>query len=106
LSIFTLFVMASCGGSKKDANAILNDKKTELAKLKKEKETLDAKIKKTQEEINKLDGGASAQKPKLVEIATLKHTAFNHFIELQGVVDAENISYISPRSGGGLIKNI
>lgn len=106
LSFVFLLVLASCGGSKKDRNAILNDKKVALEKLKNENESIDAKIKKLQQEISLLDGGASAQKPKLVEVTPLQNADFNHYIDLQAVVDAENISYAAPRNGGGLIKQI
>ena len=106
LSLAFLLVLVSCGGSKKDKNAILTDKKVALEKLKEDNDKLDEKIKKLQEEISLLDGGASAQKPKLVEVMDLKSADFNHFIDLQGTVDAENISYAAPRNGGGLIKQI
>ncbi len=106
LSLAFLLVLISCGGSKKDKNAILNDKKVALEKLKKDNDKLDEKIKNLQEEISKLDGGASAQKPKLVEVAVMQGGDFNHFIDLQGTVDAENISFVAPRNGGGLIKEI
>lgn len=105
-SVALLLVLASCGNSKKDRNAVLNDKKVALEKLKKENEAIDAKIKNLQKEISLLDGGESAQKPKLVELTPLQNTSFNHFIELQGIVDADNISYAAPRNGGGLIKQI
>lgn len=106
LSLVFLLVLASCGSSKKDRNAILNDKKVALEKLKTQNEIVDAKIKKLQQEISLLDGGASAQKPKLVEVSAIQTADFNHYIDLQGVVDAENISYAAPRNGGGLIKQV
>ena len=111
INVFTalLFIMAlaSCKeGSRKDSLAVLNDKKTELAKLTKERDAIDDKIAKVKEEITQIDGGASLQKPKLVRIDTIQTGDFNHFIELQGVVDAENISFVTPRSGGGQIQSI
>ena len=50
---------ASCGGSKKDSNATLTDKRTQLEKLKGEKDKKEAEILKLQEELSKLDTTSS-----------------------------------------------
>ena len=55
----------------------------------------------------KLDtSAAAAQKTKLVAVQTLAATDFAHYIELQGRVDAENVSFITPRGGPGQVKAI
>ena len=95
-----LVLLSSCGDSKKDGNAALNDKKVALEKLKGDKDKLDGKITSLETEISKLDTSAGAQqKTKLVAVQTLVDTNFTHYIELQGRVDAENVSYITPRGG-------
>lgn len=100
-----IFAIASCGGSKKDGNAALNDKKAKLAKMKSDNEKDDQEILKLQEEVSKLDTSSSnPSKIKLVATAPIVRQDFNHYIELQGKVDAENISYIAPQGQGGVVK--
>jgi membrane fusion protein, multidrug efflux system len=100
LSIVAMFILAACGNSAKDGNATLNDKKAELEKLK-------AQSKKLEDEIAKLDtAAAKADKPKLVALATIAPETFTHFIDLQGKVESENISYVAPRNGGGVVRAV
>lgn len=100
-------IFSSCGGSNKDKNAMLNDKKVELEKLKKDKEKLDGQIKQLETEIGKLDPASlGAQKAKLVAVQTIAPADFNHYIELQGLVQSENISYVTPRGQGGVVKAV
>ena len=100
LMIAAIFLLAACGSSSKDGNATLNDKKVELQKLKDQQ----AKLEK---EIAKLDtAAAKAEKPKLVTLATLAPDSFTHFIDLQGKIESQNISYIAPRNGGGVVKAV
>src|SRR5713101_3522800 len=104
ISATSLLLLSSCGNSNKNREASLNDKKTELVKLREDKEKLDAKIKNLETEVGKLDTSAAAvQKAKLVSMRTLQPTVFSHFIELQGRIDAENISYIAPSGAPGLV---
>jgi RND family efflux transporter MFP subunit len=97
--------MASCGNSSKEEKSTVNDKKAQLEKLKAGKDKTDADIQKLQEELNKLDpNSADASKIKLVGVSAVKVEDFKHYIDLQGKVDAENISYISPRGMGGQVR--
>ncbi|MBC7687825.1 MAG: hypothetical protein H7211_06560, partial [Aquabacterium sp.] len=43
-SAFAVMLLSACNSSKKEGNATLNDKKTDLEKLKGEKNKLDSKI--------------------------------------------------------------
>lgn len=106
--IVFLGMAASCGNTgKKEKDGALNDKKVELQKLKTDKDKLDAQITNLEKEIAKLDTGATIQEdPKLVALTTLKTEDFKHYLDLQGTVDAQNISYITPRNQGGQIKSI
>ncbi|MDB5198883.1 MAG: efflux transporter periplasmic adaptor subunit [Chitinophagaceae bacterium] len=110
LSLVILFlgVVSSCGNtSKKEKDGALNDKKVELQKLKTEKGKLDEKITALEKEIAKLDTGAGVlEKPKLIALAPVTLQDFKHYLELQGKVDAQNISYITPRNQGGQIRSI
>jgi len=105
-SIVALTVLLACSDSKKEGTASLNDKKTELEKLKNEKLAQDEKIKKLETDISKLDTTAIKGNAKLVAIAPVGTQDFKHYIELRGKVDAYNISYISPRMGPAQVKAV
>jgi membrane fusion protein (multidrug efflux system) len=103
--IFLMLVLASCGNSKKDNAAKLNDKKAELAKLKTQQKDINQKIITLEGEIAALDTNAAKnENAKLVAIGPIATGGFNHFIEIQGKVDAQNISYVAPPNGqGGIV---
>lgn len=107
LAFSILLIMASCGNSSKDDKAIINDKKAAIEKLKAESAKNEAEIKKLQTELEKIDSNtANASKIKLVSVAPVTIQDFKHYIDLQGHVDAENISYISPRGMPGQVKAV
>lgn len=107
LIVFFTAIVSSCGNSGKQKNETLSDKKAELEKLKTEKEKLDEKMTALQKDIAKQDTSASVMaKPKLVALTTIKTVDFKHYLDLQGSVDAKNISYITPSGQGGQIKAI
>ena len=99
------FVLSACGNSTKDEKGELNDKKAELEKLKGEQSKINQQIAKLEGDIVKLDPNASAGVAKLVAISPVQTSAFEHFIEIQGTVEATNISYVAPPNGqGGVVK--
>jgi cobalt-zinc-cadmium efflux system membrane fusion protein len=107
LSSLAIMLLSSCGSNSNENGLALGEKKAALEKLKSQKATLDEQIKKMEGEIDLLDSSkAGAQKPKLVSVQTLQLTNFDHFIELQGKIDAENISIITPRGAPGQVKAI
>lgn len=102
--VLLAFVATSCGDSKKDKAGSLNDKKAELQKLKDEQAKLVEKITTLEKDIAKLDTNVVA-KPKLVAVATIAPQGFDHFIDIQGKIDATNIAYVAPPNGqGGVVK--
>ena len=104
LIIATSILLVACGT--KDKNSLV-EKKSELDKLKKEQVVLIEKIKALETDIAKLDTTALLEnKAKLISTISLTNNEFKHFIEIQGKVDADNISYVSPRYGGGQVKAI
>ena len=106
-ALIAAIFFSSCGSSSKDNNAAINDKKVALEKLKGEKGKLEEKIKSLETDLIKLDPASStAQKAKLVSVQTLAVTDFSHYIELQGKIESENISYISPRGGPAQVKEV
>jgi RND family efflux transporter MFP subunit len=97
----------SCGAGKKEKDGALNDQKSKLEKLKKQQADLNAEIKKLQADISKVDtANGNAEKGKLVVLDTVRVENFTHYIDLQGKVDAENTSYISPRGMGGQVRAV
>lgn len=102
--IAALFFLGSCG-SKPDNG--LAAKKAKMEDLKKQQEKLTADIAALQAEIDKLDSNAQPVQTKLVVLDTISTTDFEHYIDLQGKIESQNISYVAPRNGvGGLVKAI
>ena len=100
-----LVVVAACGSSKKESSATLTEKKESLVKLKKQYVQTGLDIKQLEQDIARLDtGAAKADMAKLVVIDTIRSQKFTHFIDLQGKIDAENVSYITPRGMGGQVR--
>ena len=99
------FMVISCGKGIKEEKASLTEKKVNLEKLKTEKTKLDLEIKTLEEEIAKVDSSASQTK-KLVAASPVTEQVFEHYIDLQGHVDADNISYVTPRGGPGQVKAV
>ncbi|MBX2889145.1 MAG: efflux RND transporter periplasmic adaptor subunit [Ferruginibacter sp.] len=103
LAVSSLFLLA-CGGTKTDK---LTNLKTELQQLRNLQDKTADKIKKLEDELAILDTSAtSSTKIKLVAFTTATVQNFKHYVDLQGKVDADNISYISPRGAGGQVKSI
>lgn len=99
-------VLSACG-DKTEGNGSLAAKKAELDKLKKEHGIITDKMKSLEKEISLLDTSFSREDvAKLVGVADITTQDFSHYIDLQGRVDADDISYISPRLGGGQVKAI
>lgn len=96
-------ILASCGGGKKEQNSALNDKKVELEKLKGEQKKISDQINKLNDEIAALD--PSFVKAKLVSVEKIGSDNFDHFIDLQGKIDARKNAYVAPRNGqGGIVR--
>ena len=107
ISLAAIMLLSSCGGNNRDTGKAVEEKRAVLEKLKTEKIKLEEQIKIVQGEINQLDpANAGAQKAKLVSVNTLQLANFDHFIEVQGKIDAENISIITPRGAPGQVKAI
>lgn len=96
VSVLVTFI--ACNGTEKSGS--LNDKKNKLAALKKEVSALET-------EIATLDTAAANQATgKLVVTAVLAAQPFNHYIDLQGKIESESVSYVTARGGGGQVKGI
>jgi len=83
----------------------LEEKKAALQKLMDQQTKTEEQIKSLQEEISLL-GGENESNAKLIAVASVAVQEFSHYIDLRGKVDAENISYITPRGMGGQVKQL
>ena len=99
LSILALVV--ACGGNDNS----IEGKKASLEQLKKQALDLNAQIATLEKELTKSGAGATAQ-AVMVNIAPVTAQDFNHFIEIQGKIESESVSFVTPRAGGGQVKAI
>jgi len=74
------------------------DKKGELEKLKTERDILNTKISRLEAEVN--PGQKKDEKAIQVKITKLAIAQFNHFVEIQGIVDADQNVSVSPQMAG------
>jgi membrane fusion protein (multidrug efflux system) len=104
ISVATL--LASCGSSEKTPDT-LEGKKKQLATLKDQQDKLSKQIDTLEAQISRMDTSSKvAQKAKLVAITAVAPSPFTHYIDLQGNVEAENMSWISPRGTGGVVRAV
>lgn len=101
-----LLALSSCGDGSKDKKGDLGDKKAQLEKLKGEQKKVNDEIAKLENEIAEKDTSVAASNAKLVSVTPLALQDFNHYIELQGKIDAQNISYVTPRGGPGQVREV
>ena len=101
-SIILLPACSNYGSGKGD----LADKKNRLEKLKGDKTKLENEILQLQQEIAKLDPASISANPKLVSVTHLNTQTFEHYIDLQGRVDADNIAYVTPRGMPAQVKQL
>ncbi len=95
----TLGILVAC--SKNDADK-LAAKKSELAKLQAEEKALLAKIKTLESELEVLNPKKEEEKVIAVAVSPIISQNFNHFVEIQGRVDAKNNVFVSPQTGGAI----
>ena len=98
-AVVFLLILSSCGSGSKDEKGSLGDKKAQLEKLKNDQKKLNDQIAKLQNEIGTTDTSSSLNKGKLIAASPVTEQAFEHYIDLQGRVDADNVSIVTPRGG-------
>jgi RND family efflux transporter MFP subunit len=92
LLALVLITIQSCGGSKKKQLS----KEEELIALKTEQQNLNDKVKKLQAEVGKKDSVRTVA----VNVMSATPSAFMTFIEVQGKIDANNVTVASPELPG------
>ncbi len=84
-------ILSSCGNS--------TDKKVELGKLKVQHDELTVKIAKLEAEVN--PGGAPSDVKSIpVKVQSVSNCVFNHYVEVQGIVDGDQNVAVSPQVNG------
>jgi len=102
LMLVAVLCWAPACTSKDQSKGNLAEKKARWQQLKSQQLKLAQEIQQLEGEIRSLDTTASAT-AKQVEVITLAPANFTHFIDLQGKIDAEDISYVTPRGMGGQV---
>ena len=104
LTLTVIVLLAAC--SSKEEKGSLSEKKNQLADLQKEQPSISDKIKTLDEAIQKMDTTANFGLTKQVVVTPLVLQNFSHYIDLQGKIDAQDISYVSPRGMGGQVRSL
>ena len=95
----SLIACGDGGDTLETKKALLDEKKVALAKL-------ESEISQLESELGSLDS-TSAEKDTdagiLVEVKTIQPELFNHKVEVNGVVQAEQIANVSPEMGGQIL---
>ncbi|MCD2426097.1 efflux RND transporter periplasmic adaptor subunit [Niabella pedocola] len=95
-------VLYSCGGGKEKGKA--GDLKAKIEKLKAEQKKNNDELAKLEAELGKLE--PNTVKAKFVSIQPVGSNAFDHYIDLQGKIDAKNSAYVAPKGMGGVVRAI
>ncbi|HEY4111400.1 efflux RND transporter periplasmic adaptor subunit [Puia sp.] len=100
-------LLAACGSGSVQSDDSLDGKKKQLAALKDQQEKLAKQITTLEDVIAKTDSTAGPrEKAKLVALTGIVPTSFTHYIDLQGNVEAENYSNVSPNGSGGVVREV
>src|SRR6187399_3508226 len=92
LAIVSTIVACSSSGA--------GDKKAELDSLKKQQKEIEDKIKKLEAELKTQGDAKPIEKAMLVSVTEAVAVTFDHYIELQGKVDAEDNVTVTPQMPG------
>jgi membrane fusion protein (multidrug efflux system) len=104
-AVAVVLFVAACGAAAEGNKKELEKKKARLEELKKQQAKVNEEVSTLEKEIAVLDTSAAvAEKPKLVVLSTVQPTAFTHYIDLQGKIDAENMAWVTPRGPGGQVR--
>jgi len=102
--LLSALTLVACGGSEQGGN--LTKLQEQLADLKKKKSALDTEIRTLEATIAQLDTAGARQASKLVSVDSVRVGVFEHYIDLQGKVEAEGMAYVAPAGMGGQVKAV
>ena len=97
----TLTLIIGLSACNKDSQS--GDKKTQLAELKKQQATLDASIAALEKELNASDTTKKV-KSFFIQVTLATPSVFNHFIELQGSVVADDEYFLNAKVPGTITR--
>jgi RND family efflux transporter MFP subunit len=104
--VAVVLLLIACGAATEGKNKELAKKKARYEELKQQQAKVSDELTKLEKEIATMDTSAArTEKPRLVTLTTLQPGTFNHYIDLQGKIDADNIVYVTPR-GQGVIRGL
>ena len=100
--------LTACGKKQSGDSKEVAKKKSQLTELKNQRDNLMVQIGKLEKEIAQLDPSfGKSENAKLVSVdSPIQLKPFQHFIDLQGKVESENISFVTPRGMGGQVKQL
>jgi membrane fusion protein (multidrug efflux system) len=106
-AVVVVLLLVACGAATEGKNKELEKKKARYEELKQQQVKISDELTKLEKEIATMDTSAvRTEKPRLITLTTLQQGTFNHYVDLQGKVDAENIAWVSPRGQGGQVRAI
>ena len=99
--IFSLLLIVAffSAGGKKEAG----DKKTQLTELKKQQAEINGKISAIEKELNLADTTKKV-KTFFIQTTTATPSVFNHFVEMQGAVVAEDEYFLNAKVPGAITR--
>lgn len=100
--LLSSLLLIACGGS--ESGGDLTKLQSQLAELKMKKSSLDAEIRTLETQIAQLDTAGARQASKLVSVDSVRYGVFQHYIDLQGKIEADGMAYVAPAGMGGQVK--
>jgi len=91
LYILSILLIAACNQS-----STLQSKKDQLAQYREEADKLKGLISNLEKEIAAMDTAAVITEPKLVTLEAAQKSEFSHYIDLQGIIEAEDFVVVQP----------
>ncbi len=96
-SFAALLLLTACGGEKPGD---LDKKKEELSELKTQRKEINTKIRALELEIAELDTNVVTDTRVPVKVTEVKETTFEHYVNVQGSIIADNNVMVSPQMAG------
>jgi len=104
-ALAALLFLSACGGGGGGEADGLDAKRTKLAELKTERKTLNTEIRTLEKEIAELDTNVVTDTRIPVKVKALQEITFEHFVTVQGAIEADNNVMVSAQMAG-MVKNI
>ena len=104
--LMLLILLSACGASEEDKAKALKEKQEKLAKLKTEQQEIAARIDTLEKEISILDPSANEVKIIPVSVENVKTQPFQHFVNVQGQVDADNNIMVMAKNPNLVVTNV